>query len=432
MIDKDKFQSISEYIFKNKTVDDVVVYLSSKEKGLTRFSNNALSQNVSQHREEITIEAYTGKKKGSASTTSFNKKDLLTALRWAEEIALSSFDDPEFIPLLSPQKYLPIQGYSKAIENNPLQMRVNTAGKIINYAVKDKFNSFGSISHTIIKGGIANTRGLFAFDKISSGKITFTVKGKKGSAYTEILDADFSSVDIEEEYQRLKEKVKLSENPVDISPGKYTVILEPLAFSDLIMWFYPSLIARDCDEGRSAFSGKLGKKIGIEKFSLYSDSKKLRMFSFDNEGHRLKKYYWIKNGVLENLIYSRYWAKKKKRKSTGFPPGLIVDEGSSSLKQMIESTKKGVLLTRFWYIRYVNLKELVLTGMTRDGFFLIEGGKIVKGLKNMRFNESLLNVIRNITALGKQKMFQMEFSDGRIIAPAVKIENFNFASKTEF
>jgi len=135
---------------------------------------------------------------------------------------------------------------------------------------------------------------------------------------------------------------------------------------------------------------------------------------------------------LKNLIYSRYWAEKTGKKSTGFPPGLIVEGGDENLSQMIKSTRKGVLLTRVWYIRYVNPKELVLTGMTRDGFFLVEGGKIVRGLKNMRFNESLLNIIKNITALGMQKMFQMEFSDGRIIAPAVKIRNFHFASKTEF
>jgi len=289
MINKDTFQSIVEYIFKKKIVDDVVVYLNSKERGLTRFSNNALSQNVSQHKEEITIEAYIGKKKGSANSTSFKKGDLLRTLRWAEEIAQSSFDDPEFIPPLSLQRYLPIQGYSKAMEESSLKFRVKTAGEIIHYAEKDRLNSFGSISHTTIKAGIANTRGLFVFDKISSGKITFTIKGKGGSAYTEVLDTDFSNINVKKEYQRLKSKVKLSENPVDVPPGEYTVILEPLAFSDLIMWFYPSLIARDCDEGRSAFSGKLGKKIGIERFSLYSDSRVLKMFSFDNEGHRLRK-----------------------------------------------------------------------------------------------------------------------------------------------
>jgi len=432
VINKDKFQSIIEYILKRKIADDIVITIDSESKALTRFSNNSLSQNVSQNKEEVMIEAYFGKKKGSASTASVRKEDLLHTLRQAEEIAKSSFDDPEFVPPLPPQQYIKVRGYSRDIENITPKSRIGMAGKIMNYAVADNITSFGSISNSVREIGIANTKGLFAHNRISTVKIAFTLKKKQGSAYTEILKKGVSSVDIEKEYVRLRDKVRLSENPEEINEGEYTVILEPLAFSDLIMWFYPSLIARDCDEGRSAFSKKLGEMVAVPEFSLYSDSKKLFMFPFDGEGHRLKKQYWIKNGKLKNLIYSQYWAKKTGKKSTGYPLGFIVDGEENSVSRMIKNTKKGVLITRFWYIRYVNPKELVLTGMTRDGFFLIEGGKIVKGLKNMRFNESLLNIIKNIKALGKQKMFQMEFGGGRTVAPAVKIKKFHFASKTEF
>jgi predicted Zn-dependent protease len=230
-------------------------------------------------------------------------------------------------------------------------------------------------------------------------------------------------------------KAELSRNPRAIEPGKYTVILEPAALvSDegLLNNMIFSMNARAADEGRSFFSkkgggNKIGEKIVDERITIYSDPThpEIPAQTWQGNGLPREKTVWIKNGVLQNLFYDRYWAAQKGVKPVAFPAGVIIDGTSATVEDLIKDTKKGILVTRLWYIRSVDPQTLLYTGLTRDGTFYIENGKIQYAIKNMRFNESPIIMLNNLDALGKSERL-----NGNLIPP-MRIRDFTFTSLSD-
>ena len=215
-------------------------------------------------------------------------------------------------------------------------------------------------------------------------------------------------VDIAGISQRAIEKAKLSRSPVAIEPGRYTVILEAQAVGDLVQLLGGYVDARSADEGRSPFSkqgggNKLGEKIVDERVSILADPADPQILAqpFDGQGFPLGRQVFVENGVLKQLYYSRFWAQKQGKTPTGAPTSFIMSGGDTSVEDMISSTQRGVLVTRLWYLREVDPRTILYTGLTRDGTFLIENGKITKALKNFRFNESPLFMLNNLEALGR-------------------------------
>jgi predicted Zn-dependent protease len=294
--------------------------------------------------------------------------------------------------------------------------------------------------------GIMNSAGLFAYHRSSGNDYSLTVRTKDGtgSGWAAADHPDWTKLDFERVSARALEKARASRNPVAIEPGRYTVILEPAAVGNLVPLLGQALTARTADEGRSAFAkagggNRVGEPVVDSRVTLLSDPQDLQLLGrpFDNEGMPLSRQVWIENGVLKRLAYTRFWAQKQGKQPTGGAGGgggggggggaggLKLAGGTVSVEDMIKSTERGVLLTHLFYLRQVDPRTVVYTGLTRDGTFLIEDGKIARPIKNFRFNESPLFLLNNLEAIGPSERL------GNAAMPAIKARDFNFTSLSD-
>ena len=238
---------------------------------------------------------------------------------------------------------------------------------------------------------------------------------------------------------RAVKKCNDSHNPIALEPGKYTVILEPSAMSDLLLTMLGNMDARSADEGRSYFTkkgggNKRGEKICSEQVHIFSDPQHEQAPGaiYTTDGLPVGKRTWIEGGVVKELTYSRYWAQKNGREALPYPTNLVMKGGTTSIEEMIRNTKRGVLVTRIWYIREVDPTTLVHTGLTRDGTFLIENGKISRPIKNFRFNESPIAMLNNIEAMGPcERATGSESDEWPVYVPPLLVKNFTFSSLSD-
>lgn len=286
---------------------------------------------------------------------------------------------------------------------------------------------------------IGNSKGLFGYYKDTSVDFTITARTKdeRGSGFAFQNTTDATKLNTTAATEIAINKSISSANAKEMPPGKYTVILEPAALysgldNSLLTNLLFALDARNADEGRSFFSkkgggSKLGERLFNEKIAIYSDPMSVDApgIPFISDGRPLQKVVWVENGVLKNLYYSRYWAAQKGLEALPLPSGIIITGGNQTLDDLIKSTEKGILVTRFWYIRQVDPQTLLLTGLTRDGTFYIENGAIKYAVKNFRFNESSANILNNVEAIGKP----VRIADSMI--PPLKIRDFNFTSLSD-
>jgi predicted Zn-dependent protease len=293
----------------------------------------------------------------------------------------------------------------------------------------------GFLEATATAQAIANSNGLFAYHRGSDASLSTTVRTPDGtgSGYFTRGARDWAELDPRDIAARAARKAIASRNPQAIEPGMYTVVLEPQAVSDLIPILRGSLNARSADEGRSPFSKtggatKVGEKIADERVTIFSDPTDAELLSqpFDFEGMPVQRTVWIENGVLKNLAYSRFWAAQKNAQAAGFGGGLKMMGGSKSTDELIAGTQRGVLVTRFWYIRFLDQRTVMLTGLTRDGTFLIENGRVTRPLKNFRFNDSPLQMLSRIDEIGRAE----RVASGMVM-PSLRVRDFNFSSLSD-
>jgi predicted Zn-dependent protease len=265
---------------------------------------------------------------------------------------------------------------------------------------------------------------------------TIRTKDGSGSSRLEKLYVDSEMLNTEMLSDIVIKKSLLSSNPTEMPPGKYTVVLEPAAVADIISYCTYFMDARPADEGRSFFSkngkgNKIGNLLVNPEVTIYSDpvSTDVPSIPFSYEGYPLTRTFWFENGVLKNLMRNRYWSQKTNEPVVPFYSNLIINGTEKSTDDLVRSTENGVLVTRFWYIRTVDPQTLLLTGLTRDGLFEIKDGKISKPIKNFRFNESPINVLKNVLEIGKpENAVGSEAGEMQIFAPALKVKDFNFSS----
>ncbi|MGQ0647368.1 MAG: TldD/PmbA family protein, partial [Gemmatimonadaceae bacterium] len=282
---------------------------------------------------------------------------------------------------------------------------------------------------------IGNSAGLFAYHRSTDANYTLTARTDDGtgSGWAGATENDWAKLDFAGVGKRAIDKARASRNPVALEPGRYTVVLEPDATSDLIPLMAGALQARAAEEGRSAFAKgggatKLGEKIVDERVTLLSDPADPLILGtpFDGDGMPLGRQTWITRGVLSQLAYTRYWANRQGKTATGGTNSLRLEGGTASLDELIAGTERGVLVTHCWYIRAVDQRTLVYTGLTRDGTFLIEGGKIARPIKNFRFNDSPLFMLNNLDAIGRPVR-----TAGGDAMPPISVRDFHFTSLSD-
>jgi predicted Zn-dependent protease len=345
------------------------------------------------------------------------------------------------MPGLGPQTYLPVNSYFDSTANLTPTERARAALTALEPARSARdLKAAGFIIVNAGANALGNSKGLFGYNRATNANYTLTVRTDDGtgSGWAGAEHPDWKQLDFPGLSAHAINKARLSRNPVAIEPGRYTVILEPQAVGDLVQLMGFSLNARTADEGRSAFAkqgggNKIGEKIVDSRVTIFSDPQDPQLLGqpYDGQGLPLSKQVWVENGVLKQLFYTRFWAQKQGKQPTGGPNSIKLAGGTTSMDDMIKSTPRGILVTRLWYLRSVDPRTILFTGLTRDGTFLIENGKISKSIKNFRFNESPLFLLSNLEAIGPSVRIGGTEQGGPVVMPAIKAKDFNFTSLSD-
>jgi predicted Zn-dependent protease len=436
-------EDIARRALRFAAADETRVTISSGQQGNTRFAVNQISTAGDTYNASVSVQSSFGMRTGGATTNRLEDGSLRDAVQMAERLARLSPEDPEALPLPGPQQFPEAPGWSESTASLEPTERATAVQLIADPARRANLISTGYLEANAGAFAVANSRGLFAYHRSTSCALTTTVRTPDGtgSGWAGGAHFDWSRLDPAAFGTRAIDKAKLSRSPVAIEPGRYTVILEPTAVGNLVQLIAGALGARAADEGRSFFSrsgggNKVGLKVVDERVTLLSDplDPDAPAAPFTPEGLPLSRTVWIENGVVRNLAYDRYWAQRQSRTPSATGGTLRMSGGSASIEEMIASTRRGLLITRFWYIRGVDARTILYTGLTRDGTFLVENGKITRAVKNLRFNESPIFMLNNIEAMGAPVRVSASEAGGpgtAIVVPPLKIRDFTFTSLSD-
>ncbi|HAI76282.1 MAG TPA: peptidase C69 [Microscillaceae bacterium] len=439
ILNEEEAKRILQKVISLSQADECEANLNGSENGNIRYARNAVSTAGSQSNTSLVVQASFGKKLGVSTINEFDDASLEKVVRRAEELARLAPENPEFVSILGPQAYDSSNSFKQNTVEITADYRKDVAQSSITPAAANDLTAAGYFVDSNNFAAMMNSKGVFAYNQSTGLNFTVTMRSNDGSGSGWVMRdySDVSKFSASEASQIAIDKALQSRNPQAIEPGKYTVILEPAASIDMLEQMFFNMGAREADEGRSFLSGKggatkLGEKLFDERINLYSDPlhPEVPTATWAGDGFPLKRTQWIENGVVKNMTYTRYWAENKGVPYVPFPSNIIMEGGSASLEDMIKDTKKGILVTRMWYIREVDPQTVLYTGLTRDGTFYIENGQIKFPIKNMRFNESTVVMLNNIEAIGKQERVQGEAEISCLI-PTLKVRDFTFTSLSD-
>lgn len=430
--------SLIDFAIAKSQADGVFISIMKSETALSRFSENQISQNVRKNTFNLTVTSYFGKRSASASTTELDRDAIAETLRRAEDLARIAPEDPEWVELLSQQTY---SDRTPAFDQATATLSPLKKGEIIQQVCalsKDAgVNGSGTLSFRVSLNAIGNSAGLRGCDCTTEADFSFTARIDNGSSWNRCTAWSIEQLPITDLTKKVIQRAIASRNQQGIKPGNYTVIFEPAAFASLLPWVIWNLDARAADEGRSFMSRRddsgnpIGNKIGEQLFNSLVQVQRnanhplLQGGRFFGNGLSNEQLDIIKDGIPQTLSYSRYWAKEQDEEPTGGMYPIVMTGSDQSVADLIASTEKGILVSRAWYVRYVDPRTLEVTGMTRDGTFLIENGKISHPVKNLRFNQCLPEMLQNVVALTRPKRC------GGSVIPGCKVDNFHFSSITD-
>ena len=322
--------------------------------------------------------------------------------------------------------------------------RARAVTRVCRMAGKSKQTAAGIFSSGLSRSVLANSRGLFAHYEQTRAEFSVTILEKDSSGWAKSNSPEISEIDPDALAESASRKAAESRKPRELAPGHYTAILEPPAVLDLVGFLFYDFAGTAILDKRSCFTGRVGKKVLGENITLWDDVyHPLQLGApYDGEGFPRQKVLLVDRGVPKNLVYARATAKKMKAKPTGHgfelpndqgeaPVNLVFSGGDKSVDDMIRSTERGILVTRLWYIRDVDPYEKILTGMTRDGTFLVEDGRVTGGIRNFRFNQSVIEMLSNVEMLGPAVRAAGEESF-EMVVPPMKVANFHFSEVTKF
>lgn len=409
----------------------------------TRFAANAITTSGESVNVRVRVRSTFGRRSATLSTNILSDEGLRRAVETSERLARLAPEDPEAMPELEPQAYREVPGFFDSTAGLDAGRRAAAAMAVL--APSRRAGMLGAGYLTLGAGCsvVANGRGLFGYHRATVFAYTTTVRTADGtgSGWAGAAHNDWSRARPRELADAAIAKARLSQNPVAIEPGPYTVVLEPTAVANLLRLLVRAMEARPADEGRSFFSkrgggNKIGERVVDERITLVSDPWDPDLLSspFDGDGQPSDRVVWIENGVLRNLVYDRYWAGQRNTRPMGFPAAVKLSGGTATLDDLIRSTERGILVTRLWYIRELDRRTVLHTGLTRDGTFLIENGRIARPVKNLRFNESPVNMLANLDMLGQPvRVSASESGDlgGAVVVPAIKTRGFHFQSVSD-
>jgi predicted Zn-dependent protease len=440
ILNKADAQALLKKVLAFSKADECEVSLNGSEGGNIRYARNSVSTSGEISSLGLAVTSSYGKKSGTATINEFDDASLEKCVRRSEELAQLAPENPEYMPLPGPQTFKESKSYIPSTAAVTPDIRAEAVAKSITASKDAKLGAAGFIENTTSFTALLNSKGMFAYD--TDTDVTFSVTTRNeagtGSGYAARGYNDIKKLDTFSATKIAAQKANSSADAKAIEPGKYTVILEPVAVTYFLENMFRGFDARSADEGRSFMSkpgggNRLGEKLMDEKVTIYSDpfNEELPSSTWNRDGIPLEKMSWIEKGVVKNLAYSRYWAQKTNKPAIPFGSNFIMEGGNQSLEEMISTTERGVLVSRLWYIRLVDPQTLLLTGLTRDGTFYIENGKIKHPIKNFRFNESPVIALNNVEALGKPERSISVESYRSYLVPPMKIRDFTFSSLSD-
>jgi PmbA protein len=460
MLDQARAQEIFDKAKKFCSGAELEIIFSSTDYSLTRFANNTIHQNVSELNEIASVRVAFDGKTARATTNRFDDDSLQRAVQAAESMAKVQDPDPERLPMAKASEAdgatgPPSRWFESSAAITPAD-RADAVANIVSIAKKNRLVTAGIYSSARHADAIVNSNGVSVYHRQTSAEVSITMLAEDSSGWQKANSPDVAQVDPLELAEIAARKARDSRTPRELAPGKYTVVLEPAAVLDLtgfMFWDFGGLAILD---QRSFLNNRIGTKLFGDNITIIDDAYHPLQSNapFDGEGVRRHPVTLVENGMVKNLVYARATVEKMRKSEHaaqvgpisvtghGFPlpnemgeaPMNIVyvtPGGEQTTEQMIASTERGILVTRLWYIREVDPYEKILTGMTRDGTFLIQDGKLQHGIRNFRFNQSLIEMLSKVEAMSKARRASGEESFDMVV-PAMKVRDFNFTEVTRF
>ncbi len=433
---EDEFRVLADLVLKRSTGEHTFVAWQDLHGGTTRFANHQIVQNVNTRRISVAVTVAFGQQHGTAGTTDLAAGAVEDAVRRAEQIARVSPPDPEYLQPVDPHPYpSPPASRPETITAGP-DRRLRDAREAIELCKAERVTAAGIVASSVARVGVAAGTGLFGYAPRTDARFSMTATAENSTGWASTLHRSIDRLGVVERTRIAIDKAKRSADAKEIPAGRYTVILEPAAVAGLITWLTWMLDAKSYYKGTSPFSGKLDQRIVDQRLTLRNrlNHPDLLGHGFTWEGLPSNDFAWIEGGVLKQLDYDRFTAKEHRVDviPTLEAPYLCGnDTAVSNVNDLISNTQRGVLVTNFWYLRIVNPTDLTLTGMTRDGTFLIEDGRITTGLRNFRFHDSPLRAFNQLEAF-TTPMEASSAETGKLLVPAMTIREFNFSSVTRF
>lgn len=443
-IERERALEICEQALAASPADHTEVVLTAGRQELTRFAGNQIHQNVAEQDHGVRVRAVIGKRIGVATSNEVSEQGVAETVEAACKLARLAEPTAEFISLPEPQQ-MPeeVRGVPRTAQFGPAE-RAEAVREVVTVAEEAEQSASGAFSVGAGAVAVANSLGTRAFDELTSASLRMVFAGDDSSGFAHTVSSDTADIDAEALARVAAEKCALSAHPVEVEPGAYDVVLEEEAVGDMVqMLGFFGFGAMGYQEERSPLCGRLGEKVCGESVSIWDDGLDERGLrrSFDFEGVPKQRVELITSGVAAGLVYDSFTAGRDPdgdKTSTGhagpapnpwgpMPSNLFVACGDADPEQMVASVERGLLVTRFHYTNVLHPKQSVLTGMTRDGTFLIEGGEIVGGVKNLRFTQSILEALGRVEMIGAEGKLL-----GGIWTPAMKIREFDFSGATEF
>ena len=441
ILTEDEARRICNKVLALSKADECTVSLNGSRDGNIRYARNSVSTAGLIENTQLTVTVAFGKKQGTAAINELDDASLEKLVRRAEDVARLAPDNPEFMPTVAKQAYKPTPTYSASTAAIDPEFRAQVAAYSIEACRKKGLTAAGFFNDSLGFNTVANSNGVFGHQTSTALDFTVTVRTEdgRGSGWVKRSANDAARFDAREASDVAIEKALRSVEAKAIEPGRYTVILEPAATSELVGRLFGGFNARQADEGRSFLSKKgggnrLGEKLFDEQVNVWADpwNPDVGVLPWDGSSMLARERTdLIKGGRVNALEYSRYWAQKQGARAVGRPGNMIMGGSEKSLAELIANTKKGILVTRTWYIRLVDPQSVLLTGLTRDGTFYIENGKVAYPVKNFRFNESPVTMLNNIDEIGKPVIIAGDEVPYQMLIPPMKVRDFNFTSLSD-
>lgn len=448
MMGEDKLRESAKVVLSSPGADQLEVVLYGQKQSLTRFANNQIHQNVTEEDIEVTVRAILGNRIGVAKVNSVEEESLKWVTEKAIDAAVHAKENPNFKSLPSPRAFQPVRAYFPSIRKVTPKRRAELVREVVEQAQNHQLIAAGALSVEERELGVFNSLGVEAYHPSTWVRLTNVVSSEDSSGYSQFVSPDVEEIDPVKIADEAIEKCLRGRHPVEIEPGKYDVFLEEYALGEIFDWLaWIGMGARSLQEERSFMTHRIGEKIMDEKVTIWDDGNdpKSDALPFDFEGVPRQKVVIIDEGIAKGVVYDTLTAAKEGKSSTGhalpsdlshygpLPFNLHMDNGEKTKSSILTSIERGIWVTRFHYINgLLKPREALFTGMTRDGTFLIENGKLTKPVKNLRFTESMLRAFSNVVEVSRERRAIGTGEFGAWVLPAVWIRDFSFTGRTEF